>query len=388
MVFCSVIVVSQLVRLSNVLVTFGLTLENILLPFLYIIVPFLPVIIPISFLFGVMIAFSRLSHDGELTALMAAGMSPGRACLPLALLTVLLYGVTTQCAVHLEAWGRREFVQFIYRKTQTEIDNMIRFKIQPGVFLKDFLDYVFYTEVISPDRNHYNNVMLAPQQRSEGAGNFIVMSPEAEISGSVAGGDLRMILFNGVSYSYNHEDDRAVTLNFARAEIDILRVFQEKILGEDNAKDDYRSYTAAELRNYVQQRQNKPEQNKDYLKAAYLYYSRFANGFVLFALACFGMVLGIHEQRHSKNRAYLNSVLTIMACFVTMVGFRWIAEQGIIPVLPAIWLPQLMLFLLGAFCLIQRSRLPLSEPIFALRNLPFRGIFRKKQTGSRARPPQ
>ena len=216
-VFCAVIVVSQLVRLSNVLVTFGLTLENILLPFLYIIVPFLPVIIPISFLFGVMISFSRLSSDGELTALMAAGMSLGRAWIPVGLLTVFLYGVTTQCAVHLEAWGRREFVQFIYRKTQTEIDNMIRFKIQPGVFLKDFLDYVFYTETVSEDRSRYTHVMLAPQNRKEDSGNFMIMSPEAEIIGSVAGGDLRMILFDGISYSYNHEEDKTSTLTFGRA---------------------------------------------------------------------------------------------------------------------------------------------------------------------------
>ena len=303
---------------------------------------------------------------------MAAGVSPGRAFLPLGILTVILYGLTTQCAVHLEAWGRREFVQFIYRKTQTEIDNMIRFKIQPGVFLKDFLDYVFYTETVSQDRNRYTNVMLAPQNRRQGSGDFMVMSPEAEISGSVAGGDLRMILLNGISYSYNHKEDKTTTLTFARAEIDILRVFQEKILGDDHAKDDYRSFNAEELGAYVRQQENSPERNKDFCKAAYLHYSRYGNGFVLFALAFFGMVLGIQEQRHSKNRGYIGSVLTIMVCFLLMVGFRWVAERSMLPALAAVWIPQILLFLIGAFCLLQKSRLPLSEPIFAFRNFPLK----------------
>ena len=39
-VLSSVIVISQLIRLSEVLVTFGLTLENLLMPFLFIMLPF------------------------------------------------------------------------------------------------------------------------------------------------------------------------------------------------------------------------------------------------------------------------------------------------------------------------------------------------------------
>ena len=368
-VFCSVIAISQLVRLSNVLVTFGLSAENIFLPFLYIIVPFLPIIIPISYLFGVMISISRLSSDGEITALLASGYSLRKIFMPVFYTGCVLYLVGVACAVNLEAWGRREFVQFIYRKTQTELDNMVRFKIQSGVFLNDFLDYVFYTSEVSSDRVNYKNVLIAPHVKSKK--NFIMMAPHGKITGSVEKGDLRMILFNGISYSLQDDGVNTSTLKFKKAELDLLRVFQEKIIGEDTARDDYRSYTFEELREYVKEIEKKNEKTDNSLRVTYLYYSRFANPFIVIAFAFFGLIFGVFEQRHNKNRGYLGSIMTIIVSFVTSVTFRWLGEMGHVNIFFSIWAPQILILMIGVFCVFQKNRLPSSEPIFAIRNLPF-----------------
>ena len=60
-VFCilsAVIVISQLVRLSEILVTFGLSLENVFLPFLFILMPFVSIIVPIALLFAVLLGLA------------------------------------------------------------------------------------------------------------------------------------------------------------------------------------------------------------------------------------------------------------------------------------------------------------------------------------------
>ncbi|MEZ4741870.1 MAG: LptF/LptG family permease [Bdellovibrionota bacterium] len=191
-VFCSIIIISQLVRLSEVLIAFGLTAENILLPFLYIIMPFMTIIIPISFLFAVMVAFSRISADGEFFALLSAGYSLRRAAMPILVMGGVLYLIGGTSAMYLEAWGRREFVQFRYRKTQTELDNMIKFKMQEGVFLDDFIGYVIYAEHISRDRSKFTNVMLSPKE-GKSSSDTIMIAPKAQITGSVESGDLRMV---------------------------------------------------------------------------------------------------------------------------------------------------------------------------------------------------
>jgi lipopolysaccharide export system permease protein len=114
-ILSTILVVSQLVRLSEALVAFGVSLENILLPFLYIIVPFLSFNIPISYLAAVMLAFSRFSNDGEYAAMLASGFSLKRAAKPVFIIAIILYVIACFCAVYGEAWGRKELVSFYFR---------------------------------------------------------------------------------------------------------------------------------------------------------------------------------------------------------------------------------------------------------------------------------
>ena len=126
-------------------------------------VPFLTFTIPIAFMFAVLIAFSRIASDGEFSAMLASGYSLKRAAKPVLILAGILYIIATYCALNFEPWGRRETVQFYHRKTQTELDNMIKVKIKPGVFVDDFLGYVIYAENISQDSSVWIRWQLYPQ---------------------------------------------------------------------------------------------------------------------------------------------------------------------------------------------------------------------------------
>ena len=199
-VLSAILVVSQLVRLSQVLVNFGLSLENIMLPFLFIVLPFMSFNIPIAYMFAVLIAFSRLSSDGEVTALLAAGFSVSRAALPVVLIGGFLYITSALCAVHFEPWGRRELVQFYHRKAQTELDNMVRYRLQPGVFVDNFLGYVIYSEEVSKDKTELKNILMAPGASQAGSQDFSLLAPTGKILGSVEQGNLKMIFENGVIF--------------------------------------------------------------------------------------------------------------------------------------------------------------------------------------------
>ncbi len=377
-VICAIIVVSQLVRLSEVLVTFGLSLENLFLPFLYIILPFLSTTIPIAYLFAVLLTFARLSADGEYAALLASGYSLRRCAKPVILVGAILYGCGTICAVNLEAWGRRELVQFLYRKTQTELDNILRYKLQPGVFLEDFLGYVLYAEKISSDRTHFENVLLAPGSRSKG-GPFTLLAPEGGITGSVETGDLKLTLSRGVSYASEPgaEDGTGVTiLKFKSMDLDILRIFREQIIGADDADDDFRSYRVSELRRFINDlaQINEPtqEERNTLLRATYLFHQRIASPFAVVTFALFGMVLGVSDPRRGKSSGYVGGIITIMLGYVFMMAFKWLAEKGQIPAYLAAWSPNLLLLVVGSFLAWQKHRLPPSEPTLAWENMPWR----------------
>lgn len=373
-VICAIIVVSQLVRLSEVLVTFGISLENVFLPFLYIILPFIQITIPMAYLFAVMLTFGRLSADGEYPGLLAAGYSLARAAVPTLLLSVLLYGVAALCALNLEAWGRREMVQFLYRKTQTELDNMIKYKLQSGVFLDDFLGYVLYAEKISADRSKFENVLLAPAAGKDGGSGFTMLAPSGSVSGSVETGDLRMTLDNGVAMSHAQDAVETSLLKFNHAEIDLLRIFQEQILGADAASDDFRSYSFTDLLTFLDGLKANPERDERvYRRARYLFHKRVSQPFAVITFAFFGMTLGVSDPRRGKSIAYVGVILTVIIGFVIVTAFDWLVENAGAPLIPAAWAPNIILLAFGAFLLYQKNRLPPAENSLDLANLPLVG---------------
>jgi lipopolysaccharide export system permease protein len=381
-VICSIIVVSQLVRLSEVLVTFGLSLENVFLPFLYIMLPFISLTIPVAYLFAAVLTFGRLSADGEYAGLLAAGYSLRRAALPVMLIAGLLYVVASLSAMNLEAWGRRELVQFFYRKTQTELDNMVKYKMQSGVFLDDFLGYVLYAEKISADRTRFENVMLAPGKDSNDS--FTMLAPSGNITGSVETGDLRLSLDYGVAYSTRPGTDRISILKFNRAEIDLLRIFQEQIIGADSAEDDYRSYPPGELSAFIDKLAGDPDRDEDtYLKARFLMHQRIGWPFSVVSFAFFGMVLGVADPRRGKSVAYVGAIVSIIGGYILLMGFKWLAENGHLAAPLAAWLPNLILVLFGAFLVYQKNRLPPSEGTLDPVHLPFIGRFFVKDASAK-----
>jgi hypothetical protein len=173
-----------------------------------------------------MISFGRLSADGEWAALLASGYSLARAAIPVMIIAGFLYGLGLLCSMHLEAWGRRELVNFTFRKTQTEVDNMIKFKLQPGVFMDNFLGFVLYAEKISPDRSRFENMMLAPGPKMPTSHSYTMLAPVGRIVGSVEEGELKLAMDYGMSWNTSADGEKTSVLKFRRAEIDLLRIFR------------------------------------------------------------------------------------------------------------------------------------------------------------------
>lgn len=375
---CSVIVISQLVRFTDVLVTFGLTLENILMPFLFVLVPFLSITIPMAYTFAVFISFNRLSSDGEFTAMLASGYSLNKAARPIIILGIALYFIGAYCSLNFEAWGRRETLQFYHRKTQTKLDNMIKVKMKSGVFLNDFLGYVLYAEEVSKDKTTFKNVLLAPGVATDDQ-NFSLMAPKGRLLGSVTTRDLRMSFDQGIFYMTDSNSKNISIVKFKKAQLDLLRIFRERIYGPDLASDDYRSYPPVKLWEYVDSIKN--HKNKStYYKARFLLYQRIGMPFTVIAFALFAMVLGIQDDRRGKSLGYIGVILTLIAGYILIMSFKWISERGSIPAPLGIGLPNAILLSIGAFLLYQKNRLPLSESTLNPRFFPLIGRWFTKKS--------
>jgi lipopolysaccharide export system permease protein len=359
-ILSTILVVSQLVRLSQQLVAFGLSPENILLPFLYIILPFMSFNIPIAYLGAVMVAFGRFSADGEYAAMLAAGFPLKQSARPVLAIAFILYFVAAACSIYGEPWGRKQLEIFFTEKMQTEVDNLIKYRLQSGVFAEDFLRYVLYTETISEDRSQFGNVMIAPGGSS--TESWMILAPKGNIKGSVAEGKLSLVLQNGVLHASSVETNEHSVLKFDRLDLDLLRLFREQILGGSDTQFDYRSYSPMELNDYVNKLAKEPPKEMAlYWKARYLLHQRFATPFVIMIFTCFGLVLGVTDPRSGKNRAYFGAIGGVIFGYVVVMGFKWFAEKGQISAPIAAWLPNVLLTSFGLWLVYQKNRLPPSE---------------------------
>jgi lipopolysaccharide export system permease protein len=376
-ILSTILVVSQLVRLSEALVAFGVSLENILLPFLYIIVPFLSFNIPISYLAAVMVSFSRFSNDGEYAAMLATGFPLKRASKSVLIIGFLLYIVASLCAVYGEAWGRKEMVNFYFQKTQTEVDNLIRHRLQEGVFSEEFMGYMLYAETISADRTKLGNLMIAPARGSKD--RFYILAPAGAVTGTMQEKKLNLNLEKGVIHSYDRSLNEQTVVKFDTLELDLLRLFREQVLGGDEAVDDYRSYPPVKLYQYINEiEKDKSVDRAIYYKARFLMHQRIATPFIVMIFACFGMVLGVMDPRSGRNRAYIGAIAGIIGGYVVMMGFKWFAEKGSISAPLAAWLPNVVLALFSWFLMYQKNRLPPSESPLDPQHIEWWIKFKKK----------
>ena len=86
--------------------------------------------IPVGVLVGVLIGLSRMSSDGEIIALRAAGVPSRRLMIPVLLFGVFGLAVCAGCSIWLNPWAVRESISVLNRIAGAEMTA----DVQPRVF--------------------------------------------------------------------------------------------------------------------------------------------------------------------------------------------------------------------------------------------------------------
>lgn len=140
--FAFVFLLFQMLRLAEELIVnnapFGLVMKLLWT----LIVNFLPLGLPISFLVGVLFAFSRLSGDSEIVAMKAGGMSLFRISIPVFVLAALVSVLSLFLNLNWAPWS-----EVAMRNTMLKIGNR-KFvsSISEGTFSSGFFNLLLYTE--------------------------------------------------------------------------------------------------------------------------------------------------------------------------------------------------------------------------------------------------
>lgn len=343
--FTFILLIARIMRLVELVVNRGVPLSEILLLFSYILPAFLEVTVPMALLLGVILAVGRLSADSEIIAMRASGVSLYQIAAPILLLSLLVLAGSFQLSLHARAWGNAALKTGIFDLARTRATAGLK----EQVFNDDFAGLVIYTEEIEPAGNRLSRIMIS-DQRSGADANTVVAS-HGELIADQEEQTLNLRLFDGTIFT---DAPRRHTYDRTDFEVyDVLLDIGEALGNLPNREKAANELPLLELRDRIASLEAGQEPN---LRERTELARRYAVPFAAVIFAVLGIPLGLQPVRAVRSRGLAVSLGVILVYYLLLAGAEALAQNGRVPVIPALWTPNLVLGLAGVVLFYRAAR--------------------------------
>ncbi len=351
--FCSVgVSVDSLFELIRQVTERGLAWEIAIEVFLLKLPEFLVLAFPMSMLLATLMAYSRLSADGELVALRSCGVSVYRLVLPAIVVSLLVTAMTFafnesivpvanyQASTTLEKALKREKLPFQDRNIiHTEFEKVT----QPDGQRVNVMKRLFYAEQF--DGENMKNLTIL--DRSEAGLTQIVSAKLANWNFSQNSWDF----FNGTIYLIAPDGSYRNIIRFDRQQLQLPRT----PLDLANRGRDYGEMNIAQAKErlaILRQGGDEDEIRKMEVRIQ----QKYALPFVCVVFALVGSTLGIRPRRASKATSFGISILIVFGYYLLAFLTNALGQIQILSPFLAAWLPSGIGLTIGGFLLFRASR--------------------------------
>ncbi len=305
----------------------------------------LPYAIPLGVLVGTLLALSRMSADGEITAMRAAGV-PGRRVAP----AVLGFGLFATClagasSLYLTPWA----IEQRYQLQNELLASGITAEIQPRVFEERFPNTVLYArEVQQGPVSEWQRVFMADLQPGPDAAATprVTLATTAIAVPDLDQSRIQLRLENSSTYEAGaNPSDYNISSSPGG----------DQALQAEPPKDTRASRPTMDMDTPALYRAAygaSPSQDPGKrLEAQIELNQRLALPFACLVLALVGIPLGVSPRRTGKSPAVVLTVAMAFLYFMSLISAVSMARQGTLPAWIAIWLPNLGFLLFGVLLL-------------------------------------
>jgi LPS export ABC transporter permease LptG/LPS export ABC transporter permease LptF len=302
--------------------------------------------LPTGTLVGVLIGLGRMSSDGEVIAMRAAGVPGGRVIPPILTLAVLGMFAAAACSLILMPWAIRE----TYRVLNKSVAQQLTAEIQPRVFEEQFTKsnvvlYVGDVRATASTTAEWKNVFLAdvtpPDQRPQTNRQYsdaprITVAAEALAVPDARRGTIQLSL-RGVT---THEVDADPSVYHSTVEKRQEQLLQAKAREEMAAKPFDAMDTIPLWR-----------EAKTNIDARLELHRRLALPVACVVLAMVGIPLGVSSRRSGRSGAFVITVSLAFLYWMSLVSLMGMSRQGKLPAEVAAWTPNVVLGVVGILLL-------------------------------------
>ena len=342
LVFTFILLMDALYDIAKVVVNAGVSLWTVLELVALNLPNIMVLTIPMAFLFGLLIAVGRLSADSELIAMRASGVSLFWLYRPLLLFSAILTLVTGWLIVDLMP---RASVRFLEMQAEIQAEGMVQ-DLSPRVF-HELNDKIVYFTGETPDGKWTGMFLSDALPMIE---NEVLTADQGELRMN-AEGDAELVLRNS-----RHEKVDLNRPDKLEQVVERVRRFplrDERGSGAISVSKSLRAMTLPELREAVADEAGGAYRQR---LARVEIHKRFAIPAACLVFGLFGLPLGFSNRRGGRSSGFVLSVAVILAFYVMLSNGEENAAQGNISPWLAMWGPNILFAVAGAFLLWRKNR--------------------------------
>jgi LPS export ABC transporter permease LptF/LPS export ABC transporter permease LptG len=314
-------------------------------------VPFtLTFTVPCGVLVGILMGLSRMSSDGEITAMRAAGVPSRKVIAPVLIFATIAMAITATATLWITPFATWKTYKVLNQLVAAELTA----EVQPRVFEEQFPNRIVYVgDVIPGPVTRWRQVFIAdvtpPEERKNeaherGDNPRVSVASEAIAIPDVLHNQIQLSMMNGATHEAGKDSTDYYRTSFPRGD----QILAATRPNEVRAKAFTELDTVPLYRLAYHDRTLDPTQ---LVEARIELHQRIALPPACFLLALIGIPLGISSRKGGRSTAF---VLTVGLAFVYWMGLllaNGLAKQQKLPVGTAMWIPNIVFAVIGIFFL-------------------------------------
>jgi lipopolysaccharide export system permease protein len=334
LVFTFVMLMGNLIKLTNLVIAKGVSIFAVGKMFVYMIPYLLGYTLPMATVTATLLAFGRLSADNEIVAMRASGISCYRIGLPLIVLGLIasLFSVPLNDKI-------LTYTHFASRKAvkQIGLKNPAAY-LEAGTFIRHFSNYIIF--IYDIDGNVLNNIRI--YQPQEGRPTRTIIADKGIFIPYPQKNLVKLKLMNGSSDEPNPDDPNTFyKLNFKTYYLN-LELGESGAGGKIDKK--VKEMTIRELRQRINELNVRD--NKSVSPLLTEIHKKLSMAFAPLALVFVGIPLGMHIRRREKSANFGLGLVLILGYYVLYTLGQVLSLKGILPGL-SVWLPNAVMVFVG-----------------------------------------
>ncbi|MBW7957337.1 MAG: LPS export ABC transporter permease LptF [Deltaproteobacteria bacterium] len=310
--------------------------------------------LPIAFLIGVLVAFTRLSSDSELTAMKASGLSLYAALRPVLLFAAFVYAASLLVTLYLFPWGNLTLKNLVYEASK---DRFIS-GLEEKTFYDSFKGFVIYIDKINLKSGEMEGIFIS-ESGGEGEPNLFfaaggVFSPATDRH------TVYLKLNDGVMHRKTEGDGTYHIANFSSYTLELGLSGQPGAASERRNKEMY----AGELRERIELAKASGEDPSRHIIDLH---KRFAIPSSVFVFALLGLPLGLQKIRVARFTGFSIAIGVVLVYYLLSTGFEALGESGSLNPFVAVWATDFIFLVAGLFVFSRTSADRSANPLTTLR---------------------